>query len=78
MKQYQHDCEKCLFVWSYRNYDVYLCDDTVILRYGNEGAQYKSLLLPWLMATSDADFRVVARHLIRMRHISIVNNHKEK
>lgn len=51
--RYVHDCDKCVFLGQYRctqtkhearyhNYDLYVCGDNVVARYGNEGPAYSS------------------------------------
>lgn len=43
--QYTHDCNNCIFLGQYENFDLYYCNitnETVIARYGNEGSEYMS------------------------------------
>jgi hypothetical protein len=47
--RYQHDCNNCIFLGHYKEYDLYYCPSdrgaiysTVIARYGNEGHEYAS------------------------------------
>ena len=44
--QYKHDCENCLFIGVFNNFDVYICLGTeagsMIARFGDEGSQYAS------------------------------------
>jgi hypothetical protein len=47
MKRFIHDCENCLFVGQFQEYDLYFCDQggfspTVIARYGSDGPEYTS------------------------------------
>ena len=43
-----HDCDRCIFLGTYKNEDLYFCVagnmglDTVIARYGNKGYEYTS------------------------------------
>lgn len=50
---YTHDCDTCQFLGSYTSlmhpgdrqvmvFDLYVCKNTVIARYGNEGSEYAS------------------------------------
>lgn len=51
---YVHDCDKCEFLGRWRgyfnksekgpmqNYDLYVCGDNVVARYGNDGPEYTS------------------------------------
>jgi hypothetical protein len=39
--KYEHDCDKCTFLGPYREYDLYVCDGTVLARYGS-GSRYVS------------------------------------
>ncbi len=46
-KLYEHDCDKCNYIGSDNEFDVYYCANmldsyTLILRYGNEGFEYNS------------------------------------
>lgn len=45
--QYEHDCEKCVYLSDYGDYDLYWCPqdpvgETVLARFGNEGPDYVS------------------------------------
>ncbi len=45
--RYEHDCDRCLFVGTYENYDLYVCESSFtglccIARFGNEGGAYLS------------------------------------
>jgi hypothetical protein len=50
-KRYQHDCDQCVFLGQWNEYDLYFCGEqgdvftTVIARYGNEGCEYSSGLV---------------------------------
>ena len=54
---YTHDCDQCKFLGCKGRIDIYLChnesrdpecqDTTVVARYGNEGSEYASTLLPF-------------------------------
>ena len=44
---YKHDCDNCVFLQHFKGYDLYVCQrngkiDTVIARFGNDGAEYGS------------------------------------
>lgn len=41
--KFKHDCESCYFVKNVDGYDVYLCNGTIIARYGNDGPDYASM-----------------------------------
>ena len=60
---YQHDCERCRFLGSYRAHDLYFCKKErpeVLARYGNDGPDYIS------------GFEFAPRDLILARAVSIV------
>lgn len=69
--RYIHDCENCVFLGQHDEYDLYFCKqgcdaDTVIARYGDEGARYTSGLplarvLPEL---AEAKRRAIERGLL--------------
>lgn len=46
--QFQHDCDKCLFLGHYDGFDVYICiasnngDGSIIARHGDDGPDYAS------------------------------------
>jgi hypothetical protein len=48
MPRYNHDCDKCVFLGEYEEYDLYFCGQgtlltsTVIARYSNNGEDYTS------------------------------------
>ena len=68
--RYVHDCERCLPLGQYGEYDLYFCPHvvpTVIARYGNNGWDYTSglwltRLLPEL---AEAKRRAIAQGLFR-------------
>jgi hypothetical protein len=45
--KFKHDCKKCRFLGSYKEYDLYSCADynstTLISRFGDRGGDYHSL-----------------------------------
>ena len=52
-RHYTHDCDKCIFLGGWRgkqniedrglqNYDLYVCGDNVLARYGSDGPEYIS------------------------------------
>lgn len=44
MRRYLHTCQKCVFIGTHANYDVYVCNaDTVLMRYGSDASDYRSL-----------------------------------
>jgi len=43
--RYEHDCSACVFLGTYRDYDLYFCGEdykTVIARYGDDEPEYQS------------------------------------
>ena len=44
-KKFVHDCEKCLFLGHFYGNDVYICEDSIIARDGNEPCEYRSTML---------------------------------
>lgn len=46
--RHKHDCERCVFLGSYENFDLYVCPasgeriSTVVARYGDDGPDYVS------------------------------------
>lgn len=56
LPQYTHDCTNCLFLGRYNEYDLYSCqsskETTLLARFGNEGGEYRSLLLELLKSTT--------------------------
>lgn len=43
LPQFQHDCTHCRFVGVIVGMDCYTCGDSVIMRFGDHGADYESL-----------------------------------
>lgn len=43
MKHFEHDCEHCTFHGHMQGYDVYTCVSSVVLRFGSDGPEYKSM-----------------------------------
>lgn len=45
-KKWKHDCKACVHVTSVKTArgwrDLYVCEDTYVLRYGNKGEDYQS------------------------------------
>lgn len=44
-KRFKHDCDICVFLGQFNEYDLYFCDAgfaTVIARYGDDGPEYMS------------------------------------
>lgn len=69
-KRYAHDCDECVFLGRYGEYDLYYCEQkglegcsTVIARYGNDGPEYKSGLefVGVIPALTEAAKRVIER-----------------
>ena len=49
--RFQHDCTICTFLGQYNEFDLYFCPQggripTVIARYGDDGPEYQSGLIP--------------------------------
>lgn len=42
-RNFIHDCDKCQFHGSLKGHDVYTCNDTIIMRYGDDGPEYRAL-----------------------------------
>ena len=40
--RFSHDCNACAFHGRLGKYDVYRHNDTIVLRYGNDGPEYLS------------------------------------
>lgn len=67
--RFAHDCEKCIFLGQYKEYDLYFCKQggchpTVIARYGNEGCEYCSGLGFSMPHMQEAEKRAKALNLI--------------
>lgn len=45
---FKHDCDRCYFLGEYRGRDLYVCRDTLISRYGDDGPEYSSYLISQL------------------------------
>lgn len=69
---FKHDCDVCVFLGHRNGYDTYACPQmgapTIVCRYGDEGANYKSGLVS---STLDSDIRwglseALARGIIRV------------
>lgn len=43
--KFKHDCDSCEFCGHFYGHDVYVCRDTVLARFGNEGSEYASTLI---------------------------------
>jgi|GEM_PF-2231443 len=63
--KYEHDCEKCEYLGTFFDYDVYLCREdrhrggTIIARYDDEGPDYySSSVAPLMRQLSDPDYRI--------------------
>jgi len=41
--KFTHDCEACKFHGHMQGHDVYTCQSSFVLRYGNDGPEYQSL-----------------------------------
>ena len=45
-RRYIHDCQKCIFLGQFNEFDLYFCGgtayNTVIARYGDDGPDYLS------------------------------------
>ena len=39
---YEHDCEECKFLGVYDNHDLYVCNNEIVARYGENPWNYKS------------------------------------
>ena len=39
---FEHDCDNCRYLGHYDNHDLYVCNWSVIARYGNDGPEYVS------------------------------------
>ena len=39
---FQHDCHGCKFLGHFFGHDVYVCDDSLLARWGNVGHEYAS------------------------------------
>jgi hypothetical protein len=65
MTLYVHDCDKCTNLGEYRGHDLYHCEQgglpTVIARFGNDGAAYKSGMV---FKTVDRELGIAARRAI--------------
>ena len=42
LPRYKHDCAQCKLVYQTDKYDCYVCKDTIVLRYNNDGPDYIS------------------------------------
>ena len=45
MPLFEHDCDECVFLGTYKDTDLYFCDPlrpTVLYRYGNDPSEYGS------------------------------------
>lgn len=50
---FNHDCDTCKFLGTYNRRDLYVCDKTLVARFGDEGSEYESGLSliydnPWI------------------------------
>jgi hypothetical protein len=55
--RFKHDCPACLFLGRHYGYDVYLCDDSILARSGNEPHRYASKFLSVLQRGLNSNFR---------------------
>ena len=51
---YQHDCGSCRSLGPYEAYDLYVCKDSVLARYGNEAHEYCSSLMQIILYADGA------------------------
>ena len=42
LAKYKHDCEYCRLIYQTDKYDCYVCKNTIVLRYDNDGPDYVS------------------------------------
>jgi len=42
--KFNHDCLKCTFVGRLDQHDAYICTSSVVLRWGDDGPDYNSIL----------------------------------
>jgi hypothetical protein len=70
--RYQHDCTACTYLGQYKEFDLYFCPQggnipTVIARYGNDGPEYQSGLVPAsvLPELAEARKRAITAGLLR-------------
>ena len=47
--KYKHDCESCRFLGTFFEFDVYLCHQSIIARYGDDGPEYASSMISILL-----------------------------
>ena len=40
--RYEHDCNKCFYLGWLEEFDIYICGETILYRYGNEDSEYGS------------------------------------
>ena len=40
--RYEHDCNKCFYLGWLEEFDIYICGETILYRYGNERHEYGS------------------------------------
>lgn len=40
--RYTHYCNHCRYLGHLENFDIYICNDTILYRYGNEDSEYGS------------------------------------
>ena len=66
--KFPHDCAACRPLGEFREFDLYYCDGvlpTVVARYGADGSEYTSGMLPNLPELVEARIRARAAGYIR-------------
>jgi len=73
--RYIHDCDSCLFLGGYKEWDLYVCDGpdgpstTYVTRRSNREADYSSVSLEILY---QANYKVPV-HIAEARHLHILS-----
>lgn len=75
--RYLHDCEECVFLGTYNQYDLYFCgaNPTVIARYGTDGDYLSGLhFIPYEPALALAASRAIEAGLVTAERIREITN----
>jgi len=79
-KRFTHDCDDCIFLGQYNEFDLYFCpkeSTTVIARYGDEGGDYHSGL-EFARSKRIPQLVEAFNRAINKGYIENTENHKEK
>jgi len=78
--RYNHDCNRCEFLGTHEEYDLYFCPDepTIIARYGNEDGEYGSGLVFAVSCSQHEKYKKALRLALKTKHRDSIIQYFEK